>query len=212
MGEVAKLNQFSQGEQLTGRVQRVEESRVWVQSEQGPVVAQTAVSCLLTPLAGDLVLLSHNRQGTYVLAILERESREYGLQVDGTLTLTADELRLHGRKTLTASAGTYLRQVAAAIESTADKISSISQQQRVQAESLEVTGQEARLSVDQVQGLFKRVYSRAEQVMRSVSLIEMLQLGNWITEVEDTHSQRAKNTVISAESDIKIDAERIHMG
>ena len=55
-------------------------------------------------------------------------------------------------------------------------------------------------------------YQRVEQVVRWVSKLETVNINNWIQNIRNTLSSRSKNAVITAESDMKIDAERIHMG
>jgi len=64
----------------------------------------------------------------------------------------------------------------------------------------------------ELQGTFDRVFQKSDQVMRWVETIETLNIGNWVQNIKHTLNSRAQHQIITAKSDVRVDAERIHMG
>lgn len=212
MAQVKALIQEPAGELLTGRLQRIQDDHYWVLDNEGIQAVRLAASCLLKPVPGDLVLLARTGHGCHILAVLEHGDEEYRIEVPGHLRLGADDLSLHGRQRLVMHSREVIEQRAARVATTATRITECSELHEVRAAKLDMLGREARLVFNRVQEVFGQVFSKAEQVVRSVSGTEILNLGNWLQKVRDTYSLRARNTILTAKSDVKIDGERIHMG
>ena len=76
--------------QTVGIVSSDSDGELLISTDEGEFNAKRAVSCLVSPVAGDMVLLSVvERAGCYVLAVLEREddAQATTIRVDGDLSV-----------------------------------------------------------------------------------------------------------------------------
>jgi hypothetical protein len=181
----------------------------------GAVNAAIAFSCLVRPVAGDKVLVARTERECHVLAVLERSAgRETTIEFPGDARLSAP----HGRMDFTA--GTELNLIGA------QRTRMVSADTRIMTGELDVsagrfTGRsakseahlgEARVFADSIDTVAKRITQRAETVMRWVEGVETLNIGSLIQNVRKIMMSHSHHAVITAKKDIKIDAERIHMG
>ena len=180
--------------------------------------AQPAVSCLISPEKGDMVLLSFNAAGRcYILSVLERPGGDEApktLSLDGQvklrirrggLNIAADEAL-----SLTAKRGIALATAALTVdagkgEARIEDFSFFGRcfQSRVEA---------VRHIADTLDTVIRRVVQRLTSSYRYIEEHEEVQSASTRMLVEGTLTMQTQNTMHTAEGHIKIDAEQIHLG
>lgn len=184
-----------------------------VTSSQGIQNAKVAASCLIAPEIGDTVMICTLYGECFVTAVLEKQSQAHHIRVQGDLKLEAS-----GTTTLSSEVG--INQISPGkVSVTANAIQQTSKEHQLTCQSLNMNTQESRLQAknisvvaEQSNTIIDRCYQKADQVIRWVETIETLNIGNWVQNIKGTLNSRAQNQIMTAKSDVKVDAERIHMG
>ena len=184
-----------------------------VTGSQGIQNAKVAASCLIAPDVGDTVMICTLAGECYITAVLEKQQSAHRIKVDGDL-----KLETSGVTTLSSKGG--INQVSSGeVAVTANSIRQTSNEQQVTCKSLNMHTQDSSLQAkninvvaEQSNTVINRCYQKAEQVMRWVETIETLNIGTWVQNIKGTLNSRAQNQIMTAKSDVKVDAERIHMG
>lgn len=198
--------QFSQDE---GRVQGISaDSIIMVRTSRGIEPVRKAFSCLVQPLAGDLVLIDRIGSGrAYVTAVLERDSNGE----------TETVLAFDGDVRLSSPGAIQLASDSAHILNRQFKLSS--QKAVLATQELEALSERASLYTNQVRLFSKAVDVVAERLTRHLkSLIsvvkgtEVRQAVNLTEQVEEVRLQRDNQTILNTRKDLQMNAERIHMG
>ncbi len=180
-----------------------------VTSEQGIVNAGVAVSCLVTPEPGDVVLISMDESGcSYVLSILERSKRAQKgteLSFDGDLSV-----RVNGGRMSLAS-DESLSFASKDFELTAGK-------GRVTIEKVSFFGRLVESNIEKIKvvaetldSIVRRAVQRFTSTYRYVEEHEEVQSASTRMIVDGTLTMHTKNTMHIAEGHVKIDAEQIHL-
>ncbi len=180
-----------------------------VRSAAGVFDARRAVSCLVEPGVGDLVLLAVPAAGPlYVLAVLERsDGAEPGVRVrvDGPLAIeTEDRVTIKGRQQV-------------AIETRRFDVKAGAARLALGAVELLATVADAKVEVaklvaDAVDVVSDRVLERVKRSYRFVEELDVTRARDIDTRAEQTIQVRGRNAVMSAEQLYKIDAEQVHLG
>lgn len=200
--------------QATGEVERNEGGYVVVSTADGVHRARLAVSCLVQPVCGDIVMVARYTTELYVLAVLERHvdvetqvrfDRSVNLAVDGDLTLTAT-----GRATLAggdeATIGAEKVSVRGdTVELTGRHISIVGQAVQWIADTLEST---ARL-VKQVADVWT---AHARTHHRQVNEIELVRAGHMDLRAEHVINVGSTHTIMKSRELTKIDGKQIQVG
>lgn len=212
----AKKRSLGKAQLEFGRVEQALDDEWLVRTDGALIVAKRAAACLLEPVGGDLVLLSHGPKAeAYVLSVLERPSGTAGtLSYDGDVTLAARE----GRLNLTSAEGLSLssdkdltvaveRLFVAAQEGEArvGMFATIGRYLQTQAEQISVVAE----AWDSV---INRMTQKLKVNTRYVSEAEEVQAASLRQLVDGTMTIHAKNTNLIAEEHVKVDAEQIHLG
>ncbi len=183
-----------------------------VDAGDGVFSARRAASCLLAPAPGDRVLISRHRQGSYIIAVLESAAESSELTFDRPLAVTAPEVRVNARDDLRLSGGRTVSLTGAECEVLAARA-------RVHAGRLNLRGEEAHADVSRLRVVAQsldtavdRVTHRAKQVVRWVEDVELLNIGSIVQTVRKTFTSTSTHTVLTAKKDMRVDADRIHMG
>ena len=198
-----------------GYVESVTDLFYIVASKGGNMVRATkADSCLVKPGMGDKVLVCASASGEgYVLSILEAASAE-GTEIDcgGDLLL-----RARGRVHILAEA--------ISLEAS-DSISSLSPTLRLKAEvgeahifKFEFLGrflnagiERVKITSDAVESVFGVVRQTISRSYRVVEQLEQATLGRLRYLVEGSLFMKSKRASLSADEDIKIDADQVQLG
>ena len=192
----------------SGRVLEVLEERYSVLTDFGPMVVDRAVSCLVAPEPGDRVLLGLDQEAEgFILAVLERPTpgRQTNLTFPGNVSLTAPQ-------------GGLEMKAAEKISLSAPDLSMNAERGRASIGRLTFLGQKvsARLETFKVVGramdaVFKRVVQSLGTSYRYVEEHDELQAGSARRLIDGALVIQTENTVHTAEENIKLDAEQIHL-
>ncbi len=199
-----------------GTVSSDEKNNLLVRSDFGVYKAQRAVSCLIEPETGDMVLFcTADGDNAYILAVLERgKGTAATISVDGDLKLLLDA----GRFSIDARDGVGL--------ASAGKISMTSAELDVQALSADLTVQNTSItgtilqaSLEKIKlfagsfdSLLDRIYQRVKRSYRFVEETDQMRAENIDHRAEKLLNLRGKNAVINARELVKLDGEQIHVG
>ena len=186
-----------------------------IQSDAGTYKARKAVSCLVCPQIGDKVLsVSLASGGSNILAILERkQSQTTHLKFDGDVDISATKsIRMMASERFDAYSGNEMNFDATDFSVRANTSS-------VVFDKLNVTGNEAKHSINKIQVLAKYIESVSEtskQVMqnsfRLVSGLESVQAGEVLQRIKKRFTVQSKQASILAEEDAKVNGKRVHLG
>lgn len=188
--------------EVTGTVTAVADGAFEVCTSEGVFRAGRAVSCVVVPEEGDLVLLAGPRsRGLYVLAVLERpSSRDARIATDGDLTF---ELR-SGRFTVAATEGVDLVSKRA-VSVAADRLEA-----RAREGSFFLGG--VKLVAGAVDTTLERLCQRIKLVFRRVAELEHVRAGQIDYASEGNLRLHGENTLMTARQLVKADGKQIHIG
>lgn len=193
-----------------GIIESRDDSFFAVSTEMGMLEASRAVSCIVAPEIGDIVLICVDQTGTcYVLSILERDGRSQGntdLAFDGNLNIrvSGGSLSLASDEGLSlASPSFHLDAEEATVR--IDKTSFFGR-------LVENNIAKLKLLAESVDSIIKRTVERVRSSYRYVEEHEEVQSASTRMIVDGTLTMHTKNTMHIAEGHVKIDAEQIHLG
>ncbi|MFT3772231.1 MAG: DUF3540 domain-containing protein [Minicystis sp.] len=201
----------------TGRVVVLrEDGAVVVRTASGERVAERAVSCLVAPEAGDLVLVAcTSGEGVFVLAVLRRDGAagtRVALDGDLDLVLASGRLRVAAQEGVELCAARDVSVAAGGLHVTADE-------GKVVLRGLSFLGDVVRAEVDAVKVLasrfdavLERVSQRVQRSYRSVAETDHVRAQRIDYAAEKTASVHGENTLVTADLLVKVDGEQIHMG
>ncbi len=199
-----------------GTIQSSSDRNYQILGRSGACFATPAFSCLVEPMTGDKVLFSTDAGGqSHILFIVERlDSTDTKLEFPGDVTLNASQGQLH----LNAQQGINLSSQQKISLATED-YSLIAKKALFGVESLSAIGSKLVAKINQVQTIANTVETVADQLLqklknsfRQIDGVDQLRAGDAIYTIKNLYSMRSKQAAILAKKDIKIDAERIHMG
>ena len=178
--------------------------------------AQRALSCLIEPQAGDLVLLAldpaHGQ--AHILAVLDRPgSQDADLTLpgggaihtrDGEVRIGARSLQLDGRENLALTTGRL--ELAAVSASTTVK------HWQGWFDTLEARAVSIECAAKTLSSKVGRLLSRSLESFRSVEGLDETRAGRSRTVVRDDHRLKAGHITAQAEGFVKIDGQKIDLG
>ncbi|MDL2398845.1 DUF3540 domain-containing protein [Rhizobium mayense] len=172
-----------------------------VETDEGEsVLARQAASCLLAPAIGDRVLLCMIGSETYVLAVLERESQH------------AAEISVPGARKVTISAGQTL-------ELNAPSMNLAARQLTLLARNMAHTGQFLTSNfktivetvIDKTIGA-RSLTTKADVRTAVITEVEMLNAGTLVQNIDTVATQNSEIALVTAQRDVRLDAERVSVG
>lgn len=202
--------------QRVATVRAVDRGDISVVFEDGEVgTARRAVSCLVAPAPGDLVLLALSPRGVHLLAVLERDA-DAGLRIDAEGDLEIRSAR--GRVSLRGRAGVDVLSPSE-VRVAAPEVAVEAGRGRVVAEALAVCGATldacfatTRAALDAVDLSALRIATRTRWNFRHVEESDHLRAGRIDHAAQTTLCLRAEHAVVHAESLVKMDGQQIHLG
>jgi len=202
--------------QEMGRILSVEGKALRVRAAACDYDAKRAVSCLVEPVADDIVLVALVPNGAaYILAVLEREegakatlSTEGDLEIrqrDGRVTIAAQE----GIDLITARAVTLIGQ---ALEVNATDGNVVVQKLAFVGGLVRAQMDKVKLHAQTFDAVLDRFSQRVRNAYRTVEETDQLRAERIDYEATSTMSLHAENAVVTAEQLVKVDGEQIHLG
>jgi hypothetical protein len=186
-----------------------------VQSKRGVYRAKLAFSCFVAPEVGDKVLVNVTESESHVIAIIERFGEldaKLSFPANATLETKAGDISIvsHGNINQTAVGEAKIF---------ANDISMISNETKVQSDKMSLSGNTLSANWQSIQSIADVVTSTANKLIKAVKNsfttvenVEHKTSKNYVQNVSETTSIRSRNAIVTAEKDMKIDGERIHMG
>lgn len=179
------------------------------------IPSKQALSCLVAPQMGDLVLLSIDSDDCFILSVLKREaSQNVLLKFPENLDIVTPKGKVrvlsHGDIELTSANKATV--VAKSTSFIGDDISMLSKRLSITTNKLEANADNAHLTAKSIDTVAMRISQKADTVVRWVENIEILHLGNLVQNIRKTITSHSNQAVIIAKKDMRIDGERIHMG
>lgn len=168
-----------------------------------------AVSCLIMPEIGDIVLLSQPiNERLWLLAVLEKAAPENQtkITVQGDLTISAQggSLLLEGEKTLEMNTRSlYINAISA--QYAINKLT-------YQGEEIDAHVGINRWIGERYESVWNTVTQFSQIVFRRTEKTEHLRVGQLDYQAQDYLRLHSHNTLITAEKITKIDSEQIHVG
>lgn len=180
----------------------------------GSFTARRAASCLLQPAAGDTALVADVDGSLWVLAVLVRGDSPavVPLPADSTLKVAAGGLRVTVQEELTLAAGRELTALAPQVSVQAGRASFGLGALQLAAGLVEATVDQVKTAAQFLDTVAERVRLKAGSVHRQVEDLEHLQAGQLFYSIKNVLNLRGKHAVMSAESEVRLDGERIHLG
>lgn len=194
------LSGLSQPELLFGKVLAATPNGYIIQQHQaGTVIALKAFSCPFVPLCNDQVSFLRSADGQYyIIAILQRTAEvsaemqvPHGLHINTpeNIDLNSAAMNIVNNQTRITTADTALNSSRVAVQA---------KHASLQAEHAETTA--------------GTLIQRIRDSLKIIERIEQVRAHDVIHNIRNLFLQRTRQTDISAEKDIKINGERIHMG
>jgi len=199
-----------------GHITGLQEDAFIVDAGSGRYVAKKAVSCLLEPRMGARVLLVGDATGEcYILSVLEHGiDKKSSIQFDGD----AEVVTRNGRLQIAAQKGIDL--------ATVDNIGLVSSGLNVHSNGAEVSisrlsyrgssmfAQIGKIKVlaATIESAARRLTQKIKQSYRTVEDLDQVKAGKLEYRAEKLMAFRGKYSMFTAEEDVRIDGERIHLG
>jgi len=187
------------------RVRGIDGNIVVVADATALVQARRAKGCVVDPEAGDLVLVSRGSDGSaWVLAVLDGAgpsrmtlSGDAILQAEGDLSVGA------GRKLLLAAPELAAEAATATLRS--DRVGVLARLADLAADATKVTAERLHVLVaDHLAELGRSI--------RRVAGLDQTAAGIIDSRAEDSASLHGRYTTLTAEKDVRIDGDQVHMG
>ena len=196
-------------------VQHAGEGRLIVEAGAARLTARRALSCLVEPEPGDIVLLGGEAERAYILSVLERHgTAPLRLVAHGDVELVA-----HGGR-LALIGETAVEVVSPArVGVTAPEVSVTGRLGRMMLDKVvhvgnALTSHVQRLKVvgDAIETIMGRIMTRAMRSYRIVEEDDHLRAGGIHHRAEGTLHLRGKNAIVTGSTLAKVDAGQIHIG
>lgn len=172
-----------------------------------------AFSCLVEPSIDDYVLVGGRDASAWILSILERESKNAQLSVEGDLDLRAGaKVRVVAQEGVDVVTAKDINMMGNEIGLQASRAKVFASE--ILAIGSEVIGELANVKLrgtffDKV---FERVSERVQRSFRRVEEIDQLKAKQMDYVADETLSLRSENMVATAQELVKVDGEQIHFG
>ena len=179
-----------------GTVKGREAVQYFVADGNGLVRALRAASCLIDPQPGDRVLVSVAQGEAYILAVLNGAA-ETRIDVAGTLTIAS---------------GTGLSLEAPRISTKAEEAEYRFARLSVTSLRLDSTLEIAKLTAERLHTMATDILAEIGNSVRRVAGLDHVSAGQIDQRAKDTASLHGRFTSVTADKDVRIDGDQIHMG
>ncbi len=187
-----------------------------VQSAGNIFTAIAAFSCVIRPEPGDRVMCSFNDSDeNYILAVLQRASSQPAVMQfasDVNMTLPNGKISITARDGINMASTDEIGMLSSKVKIGAAKADiSID---KLNATGTELTGniRQIRIFADTVDTIAESLTQRTKNFFRWVEQVEQITAGDMLQTVRNLLNVRSRQAIITAKQDVKIDAERVHMG
>lgn len=214
--KISAIHSDLQSQILSGTIESIDIIGYRIVSEAGHFIAGRAFSCIVEPRLADTVLFSlgPSRQ-CHVLSIIERPGcTDISLEFPGNVTVNTQqgELSLNGSQGINMSSSQ-------SINMTSEEVNLMANKGLLNIASLRAVGSVLVAQINNVQTYAHSLETVAEHWLqklknsfRQIEGVDQMKTKDSLHTIENLYSMRSKQAAILAKKDIKMDAERIHMG
>lgn len=201
------------GEVYWGIVSAVVDGAVVVSHDGRATYAHCAASCLLAPQAGDRVLLARVESNVFVLAVLERESNDREISVEGELRVRAggtvrvdagEDLRLRSKGTASIATQT--------LTFAARRASWVSERLRVLSSHLSLESDHVRQVASFSEAVIESMKETLGRSYREIRESEHVSAGSLALSLRGLLRAHADTAIVTAKKLVKLDADQVHLG
>lgn len=199
---------------LVAEVRSLAKDKAIIDCHGSVISAKKAFSCLVAPRVGDRVMVNSVEGDYFILAILERRGlQDMTLDFPSSVQMDAKAgvgIAARGNIDMLTSTSCNLMANDLNMSSSSMKLQTgtlTSQTERIEAHTRDI-----HLFAEMLNTVAERVTQRATMVVRWVEGMETLNIGNLIQKIRHNYTTHADQAVVTAKSDMRIDAKRIHMG
>lgn len=215
MDNLARVRSTSDVIHAAGTVVRCEGRAFVIRTERGDFTAKRAVSCLLEPATGDLVLLAASEGAAWVLSVLERDDmRDAALVLDGNLAikLCTGRLEVIAQEGVKVVTGKEVSLVAGTVDVNAVEGNVALERMSFFSSFVQAEMERVKVLASTFDSVVDRIYQRVARSYRVVSELDQVKAERIDYAARKTTALRGENTLISAEQLVKVDGEQIHLG
>jgi len=198
-----------------GVVQSTTDNNYIIKADCGIYTASRAFSCLLLPQIGDKIMCAFLDKQYYILAIIERPNEQHmalEFPADVSLRTQNGALNIHASKTVGINSADDINMTSKQLNVIAEKsLFNINSMMTVAKKSVAHI-QTSQLFSKSIETIADRSVSSFKFVLKNVEGLDQTKAGEMISSIKNLFSLRSRQAAILAKKDIKIDAQRIHMG
>ncbi len=214
LNNLARQEQNSPVFHEVGFVKQIEKDHFVIAIDNASYTAGKAVSCLQYPELGDKVLLLMDREDCYILSVLEKKGNRSKIVFEGDTEFICKngKIRLISQKGLdlmtTGSLNINTSNLQIAAEQGAVNID------RLTILGSYLLGKIAKIKIvgGSLESLFDRFRQKTKHSYREVRETDYLKAKQLDYNADSLMALHGKFSFITAEEDVKINGERIHMG
>jgi hypothetical protein len=201
--------------QEIARVERVG-PELEVRAAGGLYRARRAVSCVVDPAEGDVVLAALTPTGgAWVLAILDRPigTAPSKMSIEGDLEIAATgRLALTGGGELEIRAAREAHLVAPKLALTALDLTGAVERLVLSGGSAHVNLESVKTAVSYADQVFERLSTSAKRIYRYIEELDLTRARQIEMRAEATAHLRSKQTFMTSDDVVKVQADQIHLG
>jgi hypothetical protein len=202
-----------------GEVAAVSDNQVTVLIDGEEYPALIAASCLLRPSPGDRALVSLAvRNDTFLLAVLERgtvdahEASEILLNGDVTLSVRKGALSMNADNGIHLATRHDFSLLAGRVELNAGEAAARLEKVSFSGRVLECSFESVRRLAGKCEELFGRLSQKCGSSTKMVEEHDEVQAGSMRHVTDGTMTMQSRNMIQTAEENVRIDADKIHLG
>lgn len=214
--KVVSFNTDNEVQCRTGVIESMDEDVYQIVHLATSYFAKRSFSCMVEPVPGDVVMFSIDAgRQNYILSILERaDNKQTRMAFSGDVILDVKQgqLQLNAEQDININTVGNINQVS-------EEYTVLSKKALFGIDHVSAVGSKLVSKINQVHTIADTVEMVAGNLLhklknsfRSIQGVDQSQAKDVIHTVENLYSLRSKQSAILAKKDIKVDAERIHMG
>ena len=200
----------------TGKIESVDEQGYRILGNTGHYRAIRAFSCIVEPIVADTVLFSiDERLQCHILSIIERGDNKNTQLVfpgDVTINVVQGQVIIQAKKSLNMVSDEEINMASRNYSLIATKALFNIDKLTALGSTLVSKINSVRTIANAVETVADHWVQKLKNSFRQVEGVDQLKTKDSIHTVKNLYSMRSKQAAVLAKKDIKIDAERIHMG
>ncbi len=187
-----------------------------IETDSGVWEAKSAASCLLLPQTGDKVLIAaHPSQAAYILAVLEREQSspsELLFHSDVTIKSQNGKVNVVSQEDINLISANRLQMISKEAGMHAQKAEVFIDEMSFWGKFLNANVKSIRLLASGFESVVDLLRQKVTRSYRTIEEVEHIKADRYECHAKSLLSLKGKYSTITAKEDVKIDAERIHIG